>query len=87
MGEIHKYNMEYEGIDQQVESFTKSLGINVSFPLYNVKGAQHIISKRLVRKNPIEFYKKIHEQLNHHVYPQAGLDFEKTLFQLYGIYQ
>lgn len=87
LGEIHKYNMEYEGIDQQVESFTKSLGINVSFPLYNVKGAQHIISKRLIRKNSIEFYKKIQEQLNHHAYPQAALDFEKTLFQLYGVYQ
>ena len=84
---LHRYNMEYEGINNEMRSFGESIGIKISFPSYHIPGAQHIISRRLVRKHPIEFYKRIHYLTSLGKYPQAGLDFEKTLFQIYGIYK
>lgn len=86
LGRVNRYNMEYESIDDQMRSFGETMGINITFPSYNVPGAQHIISRRLIRKHPIEFYKKIHSLVNTELYPFSCLDFEKTLFQIYGIY-
>ena len=86
LGSVSRYDMQYQRVDDQMRSFGESIGINISFPSYNVPGAQHIISRRLIKKHPIEFYQKIHSLLSIGLYPQAGLDFEKTLFQIYGIY-
>ena len=86
LGRVSRYNMEYESIDDQMRSFGETMGINISFPSYNVPGAQHIISRRLIKNHPIEFYKKIHSLVNTEAYPFSCLDFEKTLFQIYGIY-
>jgi hypothetical protein len=86
LGNIHRYNMEYESIDSQVISFGKDIDISISFPCYYVQGAQHIISRRLIRKHPIDFYKKIYSLLCLDEYPQSSLDYEKTLLQIYGLY-
>lgn len=87
LGNVVELTMEHESINQQVQSFSKLNGFNITYPIYLVPGAQYIISKRLIRKNPKEFYQKILNQLSNEVYPQGVLDVEKTLFQIYGIYQ
>ena len=87
LGDIHRYTMEYEGIDHQVQTFATEMGFNITYPLWNVPGDQHIVSRRLIKQHPIEFYKKLHEKLNYELYPQACMDYEKTLFQMYGIYK
>jgi hypothetical protein len=87
LGNVVELTMEHESINQQVESFSKLNEFSITYPIYLVPGAQYIISKRLIRKNSKEFYQKILNQLSNEVYPQSVLDVEKTLFQIYGIYQ
>lgn len=87
LGRVSKYSMEYEGIDNEVQNFGNHMGFSISFPLYNVSGAQHIVSRRIIRQRPVEFYKEIQSLSATGVYPQSGLDFEKTLFQIYGVYK
>lgn len=87
LGRISKYSMEYEGIDNEVQNFGKHMGFGISFPLYNVPGAQHIVSRRIIKQRPVEFYKEIQSLTAKDAYPQSALDFEKTLFQLYGVYK
>lgn len=87
LGNVVELTMEYESINQQVQSFSKINGFNITYPIYMVPGAQYIISKRVIKNRSKEFYQRILNQLSHEVYPQSGLDVEKTLFQIYGIYQ
>lgn len=87
LGTLHQLTMEYESINEQVESFSKRIGFEITYPIYMTPGAQYIISRRLIHKRPKEFYQKILDSLTVHVYPQSVLDVEKTLFQIYGIYK
>jgi hypothetical protein len=87
LGVLHQLTMEYEGINQQVESYAKTIGFDITYPIYMTPGAQYIVSRRLIRNKPLEYYQKILNSLSHEVYPQSGLDVEKTLFQIYGIYK
>ena len=87
IGNLHELTMMYDGINQQVESYSKGIGFEIMYPIYMIPGGQYIISRRLIRKKPKEFYKKILDSLSGEVYPQQGLDVEKTLLQLYGIYK
>lgn len=87
LGNMVELTMEYESINQQVLSYSKRIGFEILFPIYMVPGAQYIISRRLIHKNSKEFYQKILDSLSKELYPQEGLDVEKTLFQIYGIYK
>lgn len=87
LGNVVELTMEHESINQQVQSFSKTNDFNITYPIHLVPGAQYIISKRLIKKRSKEFYQKILNQLSNEVYPQSVLDVEKTLFQIYGIYQ
>jgi hypothetical protein len=87
LGVLHELTMEYESINEQVESFGKTIGFNISFPIYMTPGAQYIISRRLIKNRPLEFYEKILESLSHEIYPLSVLTVEKTLFQIYNIYK
>jgi hypothetical protein len=87
LGVHHQLTMLDENINNYVQDFTKRIGIEVTYPIYMVPGAQYIISKRMIRKKPIEFYHKILNTLKHEIYPWDGLQVEKTLFQIYGIYK
>jgi hypothetical protein len=79
--------MEYDAINQQVESYAKSIGFDITYPIYMTPGAQYIISRRIIKTKPLEYYKRILDSLSHESYPQSGLDVEKTLFQIYGVYK
>lgn len=87
IGPLFEETTKYESINKEVTSFSKKIGFDLKFPLFCVRGAQYIISKNLIQKKPIEYYKKILDTVSHEIYPQAGLDIEKTLFQIYGIYK
>jgi protein YibB len=87
LGTITQLTMEYEAINQQVQNFSQQVGFNITYPIHMVPGAQYIVSRRLIRNNPIEFYKRILNLLDKELYPQAGLDVEKTLFQIYKLYK
>ena len=87
LGVTQELTMSYEGINQQVQSFSERMGFDITYPIYMVPGAQYIISKRLIHKKPKEFYMNILKSLSNDIYPQEGLDVEKTLFQIYNIYK
>jgi hypothetical protein len=87
LGVLHKLTMEYESINEQVESYSKKIGFDVKYPIYMTPGAQYIISRRMIKKNSLEYYKNILNTLSFDAYPQSALDIEKTLFQLYGVYK
>lgn len=87
VGVLHQLTMEYDGINQQVESYSKRMDFNITYPIYMTPGAQYIISRRLIKSKPLEYYKKILDSLSHEIYPQSVLDVEKTLFQIYNIYK
>lgn len=86
LGPLFKETTEIEHINQQVIGYGKKIGFEVKLPLYYVRGAQHIISRDLVHKQPKTYYEKILDSLSHEVYPWDVLNVEKTLFQLYGVY-
>jgi len=86
LGVLHQLTMEYEAINQQVESYSKLIGFDITYPIYMTPGAQYIISRRLIKNKPLSYYQKILDSLSHELYPQSVLDVEKTLFQIYGIY-
>ena len=73
-----------ESINNQVIKFAREIGFEITFPLHYVRGAQSIISRELIRKRSKSFYQKILDTLKYEKYPQAALDVEKTLFQIYG---
>jgi hypothetical protein len=75
------------GLCINIENYSKYIGFSLSLPVYMVPGGQYIISKRIIQKKPKEFYEKIVNTLNKEVYPYDGLNVEKTLFQIYGIYE
>lgn len=87
LGVLHQLTMSDENINNYVQDFAKRIGIQVTYPIYMVPGAQYIISRRMIKKNPIEFYHKILNTLKHEVYPWDGLQVEKTLFQIYNVYK
>jgi protein YibB len=87
LGVLHELTMEYEAINQQVETYAKTIGFDITYPIYMTPGAQYIISRRLIKNKPLSYYEKILNTLTHNVYPQSVLDIEKTLFQIYGIYK
>jgi len=87
LGVLHKLTMEYESINEQVESYSKKIGFDIKYPIYMTPGAQYIISRRMIKKNSLEYYKNILNTLSFDAYPQSALDIEKTLFQLYGVYK
>lgn len=87
LGVLHELTMEYEAINQQVESYAKTIGFDITYPIYMTPGAQYIISRRLIKNKPLSYYQKILNTLTHNVYPQSVLDIEKTLFQIYGKYK
>jgi hypothetical protein len=76
-----------EHINQQVIGYANKIGFEIKFPLYYVRGAQYIISRNLLHKKPKAYYEKILDTLSYDVYPWDGLNVEKTLFQIYGIYK
>lgn len=86
LGTVHKQTMEYESINAQVETYSKIIGFKMMFPTYMVPGAQHIVSKRTIRKNKKEFYEKILSTISNEDAPFDIYNIEKTLFQIYGIY-
>lgn len=87
LGVLHQLTMEYESINQQVQSYSNQIGFNITYPIYMTPGAQYIISRRLIKKKPIEFYQRILDTLKYEKYPHAALDVEKCLFQIYGVYK
>jgi hypothetical protein len=87
IGPSHEQSTMHEGINNQIIKFSRDIGFNITFPVYCVRGAQYIISRKLIWKKPKEFYQKILDTLKYEKYPQAGLDVEKTLFQIYGLYK
>jgi len=87
LGVLHELTMEYESINEQVTSYAKEIGFDITFPIYMTPGGQYIISKTLIKSKPLEYYQKILNSLSYEIYPQSGLDVEKTLYQLYGIYK
>lgn len=89
LGNLYTYelNLTYNSIDEQMKKFAEEIGFDLRFPVTMVPGAQYIIHKSIIMRNPIDIYKKIRESLDHELYPQSVLDLEKTLFQLYGIYE
>jgi GR25 family glycosyltransferase involved in LPS biosynthesis len=86
LGDIVNLSTSHTSINDQIIKYSTEIGFKVTFPVNMVPGAQYIISKDLILKNDIEFYKKILNSLSIGLYPQSGLDLEKTLFQIYGIY-
>jgi hypothetical protein len=87
LGVTQGLTMSYESINQQVQLFSQRMGFDITYPIYMAPGGQYIISKRLIHKKPKEFYVNILNSLSNDIYPQEGLDVEKTLFQIYGIYK
>lgn len=69
-----------------IENYAKHIGFPLQIPVYMVPGGQYIISRRLVHKKPKEYYQKIVDTLNKEIYPYDGLNVEKTLLQIYGLY-
>lgn len=86
LGDIVNLSTSHTSINDQIIKYSTEIGFKVTFPVNMVPGGQYIISKDLILKNDIEFYKKILNSLSIGLYPQSGLDLEKTLFQIYGIY-
>lgn len=87
LGVLHRLTIENESINNYIQDFAKRINISVNYPIYMVPGAQYIISRRMIKKNTIDFYRKILETLKYEVYPWDGLQVEKTLFQIYGVYK
>lgn len=87
LGVLTRLTMEYEGINEQVQNFSQKVGFNITYPIYMVPGAQYIVSRRLIKNNSIDFYKRILNTLDTELYPQGSLDVEKTLFQIYKVYK
>lgn len=87
LGKVVELTMQYEGINQQIEVFSKIIGISITYPVLMTPGAQYLISRRLIRSKPKSYYEKILTLLDKEVYPQNVLDVEKTLFQIYGVYK
>ena len=86
LGIVHTQTTEHETINNQVEKFSKTHGFPVLFPTHMVRGAQFIISKRIVLKKSKVFYQNILNELKDNIYPQASLDIEKLLFQIFDLY-
>lgn len=88
LGNTYTYyeNPTYDSIDEQMKKFAKEMGFDLIFPVTMVPGAQYLINKDVILRNPKELYERIRSSLDHELYPQAVLDLEKTLFQVYGIY-
>lgn len=87
LGPLFEETTTIEHINQEILGYSKKIGFDVTFPVYYVRGAQYIISRRLIKNRPLEFYEKILESLSHEIYPLSVLTVEKTLFQIYNIYK
>ena len=74
-------------VNQQILNYGNRIGFEITFPVYYVRGAQYIISRKLIHNKPKSYYEKILDTLSHSICPLEGYDVEKTLFQLYGIYK
>lgn len=86
LGSIIEETVDYESINHQMMSYAARINFELTFPVYMCPGAQHIVSKNTILKRPKSFYEKILDSVSHELYPQAALDIEKTLFQIYKIY-
>jgi len=87
IGPLFEETTDIQHINDQVTDYAKRIGFDITLPLYYVRGGQYIISRNQIHKNPKEYYEKILDTISHEVYPFDGLNIEKTLFQIYGIYR
>ena len=87
LGPLFEETMSIEHINQQILNYGNRIGFEITFPVYYVRGAQYIISRKLIHNKPKSYYEKILDTLSHSICPLEGYDVEKTLFQLYGIYK
>lgn len=88
LGNICKYEfIENNDIIDQIVDFSNLIGFNLKYPILMIPGMQFIISSKLLKKVSKNIYIKIFNTLNNDVYPRSVLDLEKTILQIYGIYE
>jgi len=79
-------NAPLYAVRRQMELYAEAIKFDLRFPVSMIQGGQYIIKKEIIHRNSLDFYQKIVDSLSESKYPQAGLDVEKTLLQIYRFY-
>jgi hypothetical protein len=68
-----------------VDWFKENININYPNPIYIYPNGLFAIKKELILKKPLEYYKKLILEVNHHINPVEGHFFERSWYYIFNI--
>ena len=67
-----------------IDWFKENININYPNPIHIYPNAIFAVKKELILNKPLEYYKKLILEVNHHINPTEGHFFERSWYYIFN---